>query len=219
MGLPRRRGSVDSFGLGCGLGGVRSIVRNTSSSLGTVFSMRIPSETMDQVATEIGRSSYWWGNIEYTLQSLCVTLARFSGEELDSEPVWVVLATVLSHMDARQRIAVAKVLAAQGVDPDMYAQIDRLLNFIDNDLRNERNRFVHDQWQLETDGIVRRKHGARVTRPQSRQLAIHQATDKKYRDVHEVAEFATRVGDTLMKLVKLEAELEELHEETWPHEQ
>jgi hypothetical protein len=179
--------------------------------------MRIPSDTLDQVATEIGRSSYWWGNIEYTLQSLCVNLARFNGEELNSEPVWGVLSTVLSHMDVRQRIAVAKVLAAQGVDPDLYGQIERLLNTIDNDLRNERNRFVHDHWQIEDEVIVRRKHGARVIRPQSRTLAIQQSTDRSYGDVAQIAEFTGRVATTFNQLVALERELTDLHDEIWPH--
>ncbi len=156
------------------------------------------------MATEIGRSSYWWGNIELTLQSLCVNLARFNGKELDSEPVWNVLDTILSHMDLRQRIAVAKVLAAQGVDPDLYGQIERLLNTIDNDLRNERNRFVHNHWRLEGDSIVRRRHGARVTRPQSRTLAIHQSTDRRYDSVAQIAEFTARVASTHDQLVALE---------------
>lgn len=177
--------------------------------------MRIPSDTLDQVATEIGRSSYWWGNIEHTLQTLCVNLARFTGEELESEAVWAVLSTILSHMDVRQRVAVAKVLAAQGVDPDLYGQIERVLNTIDTDLRNERNRFVHDQWQIEEEAIVRRKHGARVTRPQSRTLAVSQSTDRVYADVAEVARFTGRVAATFDELTRLDRELVDLHDEIW----
>lgn len=178
--------------------------------------MRIPSDTLDQVATEIGRSSYWWANIEHTLQSLCVNLARFADEDLDSEPVWSVLGTILSHMDVRQRVAVAKVLAAQSVDPDLYGQIERLLNTIDNDLRNERNRFVHDHWNTDGDAIGRRKYGARVTRPQSRTLAITQSTDRMYDDVAEVAQFSGRVASAFDKLTTLDRELVDLHDEIWP---
>jgi hypothetical protein len=181
--------------------------------------MRIPSETLDQVATEIGRSCYWWGNIELRLQTLCVKLARFNDASLREAPVWSVLATVLSHTDARQRIAVAKALAAQSIDPDMYISIERLLNTVDNELRNERNRFVHDQWELEEEVIVRRKHGARVVRPQSRQLTVEQTTDRRYVDVVEVSAFAGRVADALDKLIALEAELDDLYDEIWPEDE
>lgn len=181
--------------------------------------MRVPSDTLDQVATEIGRSSYWWSNIEHTLQGICVNLARFADEDLESEAVWGVLSTVLSHMDVRQRIAVAKVLAAQGVDPDLYGQIERLLNTIDNDLRSERNRFVHDHWQMNDEAILRRRYGARVTRPQSRTLTIAQSTDRSYEDVAEVAQFTGRVASVYGQLVSLDRELVELHDEIWPREE
>ncbi|WP_375421816.1 hypothetical protein [uncultured Sphingomonas sp.] len=178
--------------------------------------MRIPSKTLDQVATEVGRSCYWWGNIEFRLQILCVKLARFNDESLRQVPAWNVLSTVLSHMDARQRIAVAKALAAQSIDPDMYAPIERLLNTVDNELRSERNRFVHDQWELEEEVIVRRRHGAHVVRPQSRQLTVEQTKDRRYVDLAEVGAFAGRVADALAELIALEAELDDLYEEIWP---
>ena len=98
------------------------------------------------------------------------------------------------------------------------AQINTLLNTIDQDLRNERNRFVHDLWQIDHEAIVRRKHGARVVRPQSRVIEIQRTSDRAYVDVAEVAEFTDKVARALDNLLRLERELVELHEDIWSND-
>lgn len=181
--------------------------------------MRLPMEPLERVAAAVGRSCYWWNSIEFTLSELCINLARFHDRQFEVEQVWNVLTVALSHMDARQRIAVAKVLAAQGIDPDLYGEVETLLNVIDGELRNERNRFVHDQWDVIDERIVRRKHGARVVRPQSRMIDVSYSTDKHYASADDVDEFSQRVETALRRLIAVNNELTELYAELWPSEE
>lgn len=180
--------------------------------------MRISHEPLEQVASAIGRSCYWWSSIEIELQGLCASLARFNDRSFDLEKVWEVLAISLSHMDIRQRVAVAKALAANGLDPDLYGEVESLLNHIDNDLRPERNRYVHDEWMMIDDSIVRRKHGAKVIPPQSRQLSVLRSTDRIYGSADEVDEFAQRVAKAVTDLLTINGDLDELYLEIWPPE-
>jgi hypothetical protein len=178
--------------------------------------MRISHEPLEQVASAIGRSCYWWSSIEIELQGLCASLARFNDRSFDREKVWEVLAISLSHMEIRQRVAVAKALAANGLDPDLYGEVESLLNHIDNDLRPERNRYVHDEWMMIDDSIVRRKHGAKVIRPQPRQLSVLKSTDRIYGYADDVDEFAQRVAKAVTDLLTINSDLDELYLEVWP---
>lgn len=69
MGLPRRRGSVDSCGLGCGLGGVRSIVRRTSSSWGSESGMGDLPDGVELLTT-ISLALANWSSVELELTVL-----------------------------------------------------------------------------------------------------------------------------------------------------
>jgi len=176
-------------------------------------------EPLEQVAAAIGRSCYWWSSIEIELQELCSNLARFIDRSFEREEVWEVIAISLSHMDIRQRIAVAKALAANGVDPDLYDSLERLLNRIDNELRAERNRYIHDQWTVLDETIIRRRQGAKVIRPQSRTLEVRHSYDRAYASIDEVNDFAERLATALSEVLALNQELSDLYLEIWPPEE
>jgi hypothetical protein len=173
---------------------------------------------MRDVAHAIGEASIRWGDIEFVLHDLCINLAKFHDRQFEQAEAAGVMHTVLSVMDVRQRVAAAKALAAGGLDPDLYATTEKLLNYIDNDLRNERNRFVHDNWQERDGKIVRTKHGVRVVRPQSRMLEVQYSTAKEFTSVADVRVFADTVSTTLRDLIRLDDDLTELYQSIWPPE-
>jgi hypothetical protein len=93
------------------------------------------------------------------------------------------------------------------------------LNHIDNELRAERNRYIHDQWTTVDENIVRRKHGVKVVRPQARQLTVLKSIDRTYGSVSEVSKFAEKLAGALDDLISVNGELDDLYLEIWPPEE
>lgn len=179
---------------------------STSPGVGAL-SMQVLSAPLDQVATAIGRSVCWRGSIEFALRSLCVDLAGFRDLSFTGAKAREALEITLSHGDTRQRIAAAKALAFETMDPDTYDEIERLLNVIDNKLRQKRNRFAHDEWEIDGDEIVQRKHGAIVKNVQSRERKMLWSIEARYGSVDEVHAFATEVSKALQDLRALDLQL------------
>ena len=210
----------DSFPESCGFGGMLSMRLSTSSGVGFGAStMQVSSEPLDQVAAAIGRSVYWWGSIEIALRRLCVNIARFRDLSFTGAKAREALEISLSHCDTRQRIATAKALAFEAMDGDTYDEIEQLLNVIDNQLRQKRNRFVHDEWEIDGDEIVQRKHGAIVQNVQSRERKMFWSKDQRYSSVEEVHAFASDVHQALRDLEALDRDLDEMFREIWPPEE
>src|SRR3546814_7040665 len=77
-------------------------------------------------------------------------------------------------MDMREKI---KVLLALGFlkkpADDWYSEFKTTINEIDNDLRPERNRMIHDSWHNTGDEAFRLTTYAKVSHVQARELALH----------------------------------------------
>jgi hypothetical protein len=181
--------------------------------------MSVAPKNMDRVAMALGQGNMHWNSIEFMLHGLCVNLARFHDRNFDNPDVAHVIDIAVFAMDARQRIVVAKALAADGLDPDLYAEVDKLLNHIDNQLRPERNRYVHDIWQEHDNKIVRSTWKPKVTRPQSRQLEVTYSTETHYNTAEDVEGFTTRMQEALGSLIDKVNELQELSLSIWPLEE
>ena len=82
-------------------------------------------------------------------------------------------AAVIYNMDQRDKIRAVLALGfIKKPSDDWYAELRSVVNEIDNNLRNERNRMVHDVWRFDGQDIFRLTKYAKVAHEQARKLAI-----------------------------------------------
>ena len=161
----------------------------------------------EDIAAAIGDVCMWWSNIEHEIHDLVLHLAMCLDPVFEKQGPFDVLHFTLSHMDVRQLIATAKSLATHVYDehsPAFYERAEIILNFVDNDLRPERNRYVHDLWAVEGATISRSRLEPKIHRPQSRTRAFSTYAISRYSDLAAVRS----LGDTLEQTYQDLAELD-----------
>lgn len=96
------------------------------------------------------------------LTLLLHTLARIDDPTVNN--------TLLGVMGLREKIQALHTIGfKRAIDKDWYEQLARTLNLIDNELRPERNRMIHDFWIDDLDGELRRMRlNPKVVNQQSR---------------------------------------------------
>jgi hypothetical protein len=124
----------------------------------------------EALAECVGMVTIKWGVVEGAVKALIYDLASYISPAIDSggdDVTFQILLTLLENMELRAAIANAKALAYEVKDiPGFYDRVEELLNRIDNQHRNERNRYMHDQWHLTGPIIQRVKRGTTVQRKQ-----------------------------------------------------
>jgi hypothetical protein len=112
-------------------------------------------------------------------------------------------------MEMRQALANVKALAHMVNDPpDFYDRAEKLLNWIDHELRGERNRYTHDLWRIWGPIIHRIKSGAVVRRKVgSGDRALYPHMSKRYFGTKELREFADQLDDAIKQVGELGQEL------------
>lgn len=149
---------------------------------------------LDTIATAVGRVCYYWSQIEHLVHDLVLHTASALDPAFDQNRPRHVLHVTLSSMEMRERLVTLKVLlhdAGGRLSPTLYDQTEPLINYLDNVLRPERNRFVHDLWEFGEDGRWSRvKTGPRVYRPQSHDRATSLFTRREYASVDQITSFA-----------------------------
>ena len=127
---------------------------------------QLDSTPLGGVAKYLGYVCMAWSWLELTVDATLVTLLEPS--DLDSS------AAVVYNMDQRDKCRAVLALGfIKKPSDEWYSELKTLISEIDNDLRNERNRMVHDSWHHTPDGIFRLTNYAKVSREQARQYAIH----------------------------------------------
>ena len=165
-------------------------------------------EFYERITRAVGEVCYWWAAIEHLVQDIAVHTAPLMHTAYEKPTVSIILHIALSNGDIRQTVAAAKAIAADTMmPPEMFDRLESQLNRIDNELRAERNRFVHDLWNLEEGGITRYKRGARVIRPQARRREFVLGTDKLYQSIEEVEAFARTLEQSWGDLAELEGDI------------
>ncbi|MDO8378597.1 hypothetical protein [Phenylobacterium sp.] len=166
---------------------------------------------MTRVVNAIGSLALHWAYINGIIHDLSLHIAAALNpafENPDEAPPrpWDIMNTALSNMDERAKIATVKALAHH-VDetrsPQFYERTAKLLDYVDNTLRPERNRWMHDHWEF-GDVISRVKLGAQVRRPQSRQRELQLWSERQYESVEEVEAFITNLEHASDDLVALD---------------
>lgn len=171
------------------------------------------SSTLDQhdrIALTIGRVCYWWSAIEILTRDMCHHLSAVINRAfLDpavSSPIYI----LADNMDMRERVIALKTLACTALPLADFNRFESLLNRIDNEIRSERNRFVHDIWNVEENGIYRIKMGTRVQREQAFKVQPKLLSEKTYGSITEVEAFAETVEAAWRQLVNFDSLLANL---------
>lgn len=199
------------FGIGA------SLYQALHNALGFIQSLSLGMSGMadfqtryDQVTQAIGEVCLWWTALEDVTLGLCLNLAVYIDLSYERKTAWNTLNIVLLGMDIRGKIATAKALAHHVDNPhsaDFYDRLEALLNFLDNTLRGERNRYVHDTWHFDENAIVRAKHAPVVRRTQSRSRELFLHSDREFKDVEEVRRFIQVLELAYDDLATLEAHI------------
>ena len=163
-----------------------------------------------RIEAAIGQTCYWWSRIEHLVHDLCLHLACCLSTDFERSVNRIPLHIALTNMDLRQRIATAKAFASQAptANPTFYDRFEGLLNRVDNEFRNERNRYVHDLWEIGEDqaSIERFHQRTIVSRPQSRQRELSIGTTKAYASIVEVEAFVATLEQSFRDLCEFDSE-------------
>lgn len=144
-----------------------------------------------KVAETIGEVCIWWADLEVLVQDVAFHLSILV-TDAETESNFNTLNLILSTADIRQTIAIVKLLAHHvnsPRSPNFYDKVETLMNYLDNEARSERNRFVHDSWVKDREGVIRANLGPKVRRPQSHQRVIEWQVARPYKDLAAMQEF------------------------------
>jgi hypothetical protein len=149
-------------------------------------------EQYEKISAAIGKACFWWIEIERLVRHSTLNLARSLSRAFDDDRPHRILDLAVGTLDMRQKIVVAKAYAhlIPGPHPeDLYDRVEALFNYIDNEVRPERNRYVHDQWGFIDDAAFRLNHSLRIVRPQARKRQLRLHTKREYQQIDLINEF------------------------------
>ncbi|RWG00007.1 hypothetical protein [Mesorhizobium sp.] len=95
-----------------------------------------PTEESHKVAYQIGVLCVVWGGVEHLLNALLA-------HHLDVKDVSYT-EIIMGNLDLKRKLAILKPLALINEKPNRYMRLEAALDFIDNTMRPERNKYVHD---------------------------------------------------------------------------
>lgn len=177
----------------------------------------------------IGKACTLWSDIEWFLENICSALAPFHSHDFENDRVKFVLSQSILHMDIRNRVAFAKVLLNGAMVPTQISTpLEKLLNQIDNEMRSERNRMVHDEWLISEQWAMRSQIKPKIINTQSRTRELTMTTDKRYETIEELEDFTNTLQNAIDQIIKfciaLEAEwkregprIAQLQQAAWPN--
>lgn len=183
--------------------------------------MSTPDE-YEKLYARIGEVASLWASLEQSLRALLHDLATLQNpifSHPDDDSAFIVAITMAGHMDARQLIASAKVFAhwASADINGFYGKATRLLSNIDNDLRNQRNRYVHDQWYIMGDRIGRIQGGSIVkNEPSTGEPKYQYHRDTRYQNLEATGQLAKDIRAAILALDEMAQEVRDAALAKWP---
>lgn len=148
---------------------------------------RRTQETFDKVALALGHVCIEWGRLEQGLDEFIDLLAPLETGDVSR--------SITSSLDIRSKIQTIKALAYLRKHSDeWFADMSLILDYIDNNLRPRRNQYVHAGWFLPKEGLIRRKHQIKFTRPQSFQLTLQTQVNSRTQ-IREINQLARELSD------------------------
>ncbi len=123
----------------------------------------IRQSPFDKHAQEIGRVCILWSQLELTMAGMLGDLMAIEDATVKN--------VVISSLDMRGKMqAILPIAFSKKRSDSWFSQLQTEINEIDNKLRPERNRLIHDYWIVMPDTVHRMQHTATVVRDQRTQL-------------------------------------------------
>ena len=172
------------------------------------------SDPYDVLYRAIGRAVYEWAWLENEVSAFVFDLCAIHSRAFyEDKGVGVVASAYHVNAELKANIAVAKALAHELSEiPDFFARVESTLNPINNELRNERNRYVHDRWHVAGDEAFRYKSGSVIRREAATaQTILEHATRKHFESIGEVEAFADRLVEQRRMLMELSQEARDIY--------
>lgn len=178
------------------------------------------SHPYDDLFCAVGRVVYEWSWLENDVAALVFDLSAIDMPSFYSSFEGDALVNALSaNLDLKANIAIIKTLAfAIDDQSDFYTRVERVTNFIGNELRNTRNRYVHDRWHINTGKVIRYKSGTVIKRePSSGKRLISYGSTEEYASVSEVDAFAEKIHLARRDIMRLSEEAQSLFRQKHPY--
>ena len=120
----------------------------------------IQIEAIDEHARAIGYVCIYWAALEHGIDSLLQTITPLEPGRISD--------CITANADIRAKMQMVKALSfARKPTDGWFEHVEEVINRIDNNLRLQRNRFIHDAW-VGLEPIKRRTRRTSIKRSQAR---------------------------------------------------
>lgn len=148
----------------------------------------------------LGHCIVAWSFVERSIEHSLIILLVGSG--LPEEEATIVATT----MDVRDRVSLCAALGYKMAPKEpWFREMIALHNHATNELRNQRNRLLHDAWSIDGPRLARRSSSKpRLARPQSRELELVLPSFKPVTDdeIREFFDACTKATDDISEMNK-----------------
>ncbi len=154
---------------------------------------------LEEHAKAIGFVCIHWTRLEQITDTTLAVLLKLPMDSIEAHCIMV-------EMDFRQKLKSLKHIAfAKKPSEEWFANLEKLVNYIDNDLRSARNRYVHDIWTTISDGseVQKTYQRVRLKRPQSHQPYTMSVIDHSTIDSKELTEGAKKIIESANEMLRL----------------
>jgi hypothetical protein len=169
---------------------------------------RIHYEFIDDHAHAVGYVCVAWAILETELDRMFLDLVPLSQRTPVDKSI---CESVTGNSNMRDKIKMLKAIGfIRKPSDEWYAEVEKVLDLIDNDFRTTRNRYIHDLWVQEypkdkyapEPTVIKRQRGARVVNTQSRtqELSLFKDAPTTADEIWSFANTIRRTGTTLMFL-------------------
>jgi hypothetical protein len=101
--------------------------------------------SLDKIHLQIGACCTNWASIEMMVREIILVLSAHHNQMYHDYAARQPLHILLRNMDLREMTEAAKAIALVSIgDSDLFHRMSRDMNLISNEMRNKRNRLIHD---------------------------------------------------------------------------
>lgn len=151
----------------------------------------------------IGRVIVEWNRIEHVVAELAHRLAGCLNVGAISDPHDVVR-IALMNMELKSRLATVRAYALAGaVDDVFYKEIDQVLKTVDQ-MREQRNRYVHSLWFCDDGQPVRVKIRSTIKASKSGGSVHSLYEQESYISIRDLAKFGAELAQKYVELSAIE---------------
>ncbi len=184
-----------------------SLFSSSDLGLSAMAGKRPTHPDADQFNTAVGIICRRWGAMENAIDITLSVLMQTPSRNITS--------AITSNCDIRTKLRILMVAGYEHKLSDKwFKQFKELLDTIDNELRPERNRIIHDVWITDDEEILRWQRSTKVVKPQAHKLNIHFGEPLPH-PVSQIFDTSDRIGQATFDLVKLVVRTSPWQEEPW----